>query len=102
MHAPIATVRPRAACGSRGARAARLAMVRTAAATSIRAAPTRSGVAPARSASIVLTEPVVPHAIAARLTSSAPRTEAGLDGLDTARDHSPPQRFLRIQRGHDH
>ena len=89
MQMPIATAKVRQPRGSRGARVARLAATRRTAAMDVRAAPTSRGLALARSARMVLTDPVVPQDAAAMLTSSRPRTDGDLDGLDTARDDSP-------------
>ncbi|TMQ18705.1 MAG: 3-hydroxyisobutyrate dehydrogenase [Candidatus Rokuibacteriota bacterium] len=52
-----------------------------------------SGVAPARATSSVVTDPVVPHDTAASEISASPRTKwRGLDGLDTAANHTAQRR----------
>jgi 3-hydroxyisobutyrate dehydrogenase len=47
-----------------------------------------SAFVPAAATSTAVTDPVVPHEMAARPISASPRSRAGLDGADTARDDS--------------
>ena len=78
MHAPIARQRQR----SSGATAKRAALVAVAASRMIAAihslaTPTSSGLAAARSASTVITEPLVPQEIAASAMRTRPMTVRG-------------------------
>jgi len=77
MHAPIARQRHRSSGAMRTARDDTAASSRRTAASQRRATPTSKGLAAARSASTVITEPLVPHEIAASAMRTRPATVRG-------------------------
>ncbi|PYN56280.1 MAG: hypothetical protein DMD97_16780 [Candidatus Rokuibacteriota bacterium] len=79
MHAPIASQRQRspAVAAASDWRLAAAASSNRMAATQRRATPTRRGLAAARAASTVITEPLVPHETAASAMRARPPALAG-------------------------
>src|SRR5690242_1602152 len=106
MQTPIRTQRPRTARSMCREPAVHHAMTtRRAAATSMRTAPMTSAFVPVVATSTVVTDPVVPQETAARPISASPRSRAGLDGADTARDDSAFKGDFyehRVHRDRDH
>jgi len=78
MHAPIPRQRQRSPFAmAKGRAATAVASTRRIAASHSRATPTSRGLAAARSASTVITEPLVPHEIAASAMRTRPATVRG-------------------------